>query len=93
MIVVSTIPIWVVDVVGPILMIILAALCLRIALDLRRRDKTNVIWTYLLWVCYALTLFCASRSAGHILKQILLLSDQALQQIMRRYGMKAAAYR
>ncbi|MCP4689521.1 MAG: PAS domain S-box protein [Desulfobacterales bacterium] len=75
--VVSTIPILGVDVIGSILMIVLAALCLRLALNLRRRDKSNVIWTFLLWVCYALAIFSVSRSAGHILKQILLLTDQA----------------
>ncbi|UCF93271.1 MAG: PAS domain S-box protein [Desulfobacterales bacterium] len=67
-------PIWTVDIVGSILMIIFSFLCLKIVRSLRRRDPSNVIWTYLLRVCFGLAGFAVSRSAGHILKQILLLS-------------------
>lgn len=66
-------PIWIVDMVGAVLMIVFALLCLRFVKQLKRRDEDNVIWTYLLWVCYGLTAFAISRSAGHILKQIFFL--------------------
>jgi PAS domain S-box-containing protein len=72
----SAIPIWVVDVAGSMLMIIFSFLCLLLAHELRDHDRNNVIWTYLLWVCYGLALFAISRSVGHILKQALLLSGQ-----------------
>lgn len=70
----SALPIWIVDVVGSILMIVFSFLCLRLVRKLRRRDPDNVIWTYLLWVCYGLAAFSVSRSAGHLLKQMLILS-------------------
>ena len=68
-------PIWFVDISGSILMIILSFLCLGVVIELKKRDKPNVIWTYLLWVCIALAGFAVSRSAGHILKQYLLFSE------------------
>ena len=72
--IISSIPIWSVDLIGSILMIIFSFLCLRLAHRLRRRDQNNVIWTYMLWVCYGLAGFAISRSAGHILKQLLIIS-------------------
>ncbi len=71
---VSFFPIFLVDFTGSILMIIFSLLCLRIVNTLRNRDRNNLIWTYLLWVCIGLACFAVSRSAGHILKNILLLS-------------------
>jgi PAS domain S-box-containing protein len=70
----ATLPIWLVDVVGSVSMIVLSLLCVRLAWRLRNRDRNNVIWAYLLWVAMALTLFAVSRSVGHIVKQILLLT-------------------
>ena len=72
----SLIPIWLVDVVGSILMIVFAFLSYGLSLRLKRRDPNNIIVTYLLWVCLALFVFAISRSAGHLLKQIFLLSDR-----------------
>lgn len=69
---VSYIPIWIVDVLGALCMILLSFLSIRQAHRLRRRDPRNIVWAYLLWVCYALALFAVSRSAGHILKQFLI---------------------
>ena len=69
--------IWFVDVAGSVLMIVFSFLCLLLAHKLRRHDRNNVIWTYLLWVCYGLALFAISRSVGHILKQALFLSGKS----------------
>ncbi len=71
---VSFFPIFLVDFTGSILMIIFAFLCLRIVTTLRGRDRNNLIWTYLLWVCIGLACFAVSRSAGHILKNIFILT-------------------
>jgi signal transduction histidine kinase len=60
--------------VGSVLMIVFSFLCLNLVRRLRTRDASNVIWTYLFWVCLGLAGFAVSRSAGHILKQILVLS-------------------
>ena len=72
----SLIPIWLVDVIGSILMIVFAFLSFGLSLQLKRRDPNNIIVTYLLWVCLALFVFAISRSAGHLLKQVLLLSGR-----------------
>ena len=72
----SFVPIWIVDVCGSLAMIIFGFLCIRLAYELRSRDRSNVIWTYLLWFCMGLSAFAISRSAGHLLKQLLLLSGQ-----------------
>lgn len=68
------IPILAVDVGGSILMIVFSFLCIGLVNRLRRADPHNVIWTYLFWVCIGLAGFAVSRSAGHILKQALVLS-------------------
>jgi PAS domain S-box-containing protein len=74
--VVSSLPIWTVDVIGSLCMIILSILCLYVAGQLKQRDSSNIVWTYLFWVCTALTVFAVSRSAGHILKQILIIGGK-----------------
>ena len=70
-------PIWFVDVLGSALMIIISFVCVRYAHLLRRTDRDNVIWTYLLWLSLALALFSVSRSVGHIAKRLLLLAGQS----------------
>jgi two-component system NtrC family sensor kinase len=72
----SLLPIWLTDVVGSILMIVFAFLSFGLSLRLKRRAPNNIIVTYLLWVCLALFVFAISRSAGHLLKQIFLLTDR-----------------
>ncbi len=70
-------PIKIVDVVGSFMMIVLAFMCLWQVMKLKGRDPNNVIWTYLFIVCFALAGFAISRSAGHLLKQVLLATDRA----------------
>lgn len=85
--IISFLPIWIVDIVGSILMIVFSFLCLSLVRTLRNRDQGNVIWTYLFWVCLGLAAFAISRSAGHILKQILLVSGhEAVWSIIRPYS-------
>jgi two-component system NtrC family sensor kinase len=69
-------PLWVVDFVGAALMIMFSFFCVNYALQLRRTDRNNVIWTYLLWLSMALALFSVSRSVGHIAKRLLLLAGR-----------------
>jgi two-component system NtrC family sensor kinase len=75
--IVTYLPIWAVDVVGSILMIVLAVGCLGLSLKLKHRDANTIVWTYLLWICWALTIFAVSRSMGHIIKQLLMLTSHA----------------
>ena len=73
----SSIPIRTVDLFGSILMILFSFLCLGLVRKLRNQDRNNVIWTYLFWVCIGLASFAISRSAGHILKQILVITGNS----------------
>ena len=73
----SNVPIWLVDLLGSATMIVFSFLSMRLAFQLRNRDRNNVIWTYLLWVSYGLAGFAISRSAGHILKQVLLITGRS----------------
>ena len=72
----NSFPIWFIDVVGSVLMIVFTFISLGYCLRLREKQPTNIIINYLLWVCVALAVFAISRSAGHLLKQIFLLSDR-----------------
>ena len=84
---VTSLPIWITDMAGSILMIVFSFLCLNLARALKIRDPGNVIWTYLFWVCLGLACFAVSRSAGHILKQILVLLDrQSVWSAIRPYS-------
>lgn len=74
--IVTNLPIWIVDVAGSAAMIVLSLMCLQLALKLKRLDRSNIIWTYMAWVCYALCLFAFSRGAGHILKQVLVMAGK-----------------
>jgi two-component system, NtrC family, sensor kinase len=71
---VSSLPIWTVDVGGAFMMIILSFFCVYYAMRLKGRDPQNIVWTYLMWVSLALAVFAVSRSLGHIIKQILLIT-------------------
>lgn len=68
-------PIWFVDFFGSILMIILSFLCLGKVFELKKSDRSNVIWAYFLWVCYGFIAFAISRAIGHFLKWHFLFSD------------------
>ena len=70
-------PVWFIDVLGSALMIIISFVCVRYAQLLRRTDRENVIWTYLLWLSLALALFSVSRSVGHIAKRLLLFAGHS----------------
>lgn len=69
-------PIFFVDVGGSLLMIVVSFLCIGLVRRLRRIDPQNVIWAYLFWLCMGLAGFAVSRSAGHIIKQALVIAGQ-----------------
>ncbi len=85
--IVSSLPIWVVDVGGSLLMIVFSFLCVYYAIELKQRDPQNIVWTYLMWVSLALAVFAISRSVGHIVKQLLIITDhQAIWAQLRPYS-------
>ena len=83
----SSMPIFLIDVIGSIMMIVLSLLSLRLVFKLRRQDRNNMVWTYLWWTCVALSCFAVSRSAGHILKNFLLMAGQKSSwEVVRPYS-------
>ncbi len=69
-------PVYIVDLVGSALMIVISFLCVTLVRQKKREDPTNVIWTYLLWLSLALFAFAISRSVGHIIKHLLIVSGK-----------------
>lgn len=59
------------EVVGAFVMVLLSVMSLITALSLYRRDKGNVLWSYLLWLSTSYVIFSISRSLGHILQPAL----------------------
>jgi two-component system NtrC family sensor kinase len=85
--IVSSLPIWTVDVGGSLLMIVFSFLCVYYAMELRQGDPQNIVWTYLLWVSIALAIFAISRSLGHIVKQLLIITHrQSIWEQLRPYS-------
>ena len=64
-------PIVTVDLTGSLLMIVFSLLSFERMVRLTSLERENLLWTYLLFVCAALSIFAVSRSAGHIVKQLL----------------------
>ncbi|MGV1097899.1 two-component system sensor histidine kinase NtrB [Thiovibrio sp. JS02] len=61
-------PIYIVDVCGSGLMIVMALFAVFYARRLTRLEPGSVLWAYLFWLCMAMVAFAVSRSIGHILR-------------------------
>lgn len=68
-------PIYMVDILGAICMIVLSAMCVRASRRLKLKDPENLLWTYLLWLSSGLLIFSLSRSGSHLVKYLLLAMD------------------
>lgn len=66
-------PILTVDILGSIGMICFAVLSLDNAKKLKSRDSDNVMFLYLLWICWGFTIFAFSRALGHLVRQMMIL--------------------
>jgi len=73
----SLAPIYLLDILGSLAMLILSVLCMQQALKLYFRDTENPLYTYILWLISALFSFCLLRSLGHLVKHFLLFSGHA----------------
>ncbi len=67
-------PTIVTDMAGSLANIIFAFLAMRYAYLLTRKQPENFLWGYLLYFCLAISAFSISRAAGHIVKQLFLIS-------------------
>ncbi|MCF8056038.1 MAG: PAS domain S-box protein [Desulfocapsa sp.] len=63
------------DMVGSLVIIIFSFLSLRYAYLLTQKQPDNFLWGFLLYFCLTLAAFAVSRAMGHLVKQVLLISD------------------
>jgi signal transduction histidine kinase len=69
-------PVWLVDILGAALVILLASGGFITAKKLRASDPENALWLFIFWFTLSLLAFALFRSVGHILKHILIFSGQ-----------------
>ncbi|HHD56189.1 MAG TPA: HAMP domain-containing histidine kinase [Desulfobulbaceae bacterium] len=74
---ISLVPVYIIDICGSLAMLFLSALSLRQAFRLYHSDPENPLHTYILWLIIALFSFCMSRPMGHLVKHILVFSNNA----------------
>ncbi len=75
------------DIFGSFLIIILSFLSLNYSYLLTRHQPENLLWGFLFYLCLVMAAFSISRAVGHIVKQILLMTDQkALWQTLSPYS-------
>jgi signal transduction histidine kinase len=77
MITLPLLPIWIVDIVGAVLVILLATSAFLIVIKLIAKDPENPLYLFLFWFTLALLAFAFFRSVGHILKHGLIFSGKA----------------
>jgi len=65
-------PILIVEMVGAVAFLIFSTMSLITSLKLHKRERSNILWNYMIWLSSALIIFSISRSIGHIIKHILL---------------------
>ncbi len=68
-------PIWAVDFFGSLSMIVLGTICLVFSVKIYKKNRNNVLFSYLVLFFAAILLFCWSRSFGHILQHIFYFLD------------------
>jgi len=76
--IISSLPISIVDLTGSIIVAVLSLFCLNISRKLKKQNPGKMIWESLFWICLTLALYAVFRSAGHIFKHIFFLSGNEL---------------
>lgn len=71
-IILPLLPIFVTDIAGNSIFIVLSVMSLYTSIQLYRKDKENVLWNYMVWLATAWFMFSISRSFGHIIRHILI---------------------
>ncbi|MBA4349282.1 MAG: hypothetical protein C0415_04750 [Thermodesulfovibrio sp.] len=65
-------PILLTEITGNIVFIVLGIMSLVTSIKLYRKDKENILWNYMVWLSASYVMFSFSRSFGHVLKHILI---------------------
>ncbi|MFH1217339.1 MAG: HAMP domain-containing sensor histidine kinase [Pseudomonadota bacterium] len=72
----SLYPVWIIDLLGSIGMIIFSLLCFQTSRKIHKRAPETPLANYLIWFSAAILAFSISRSLGHILKHLLFFSGK-----------------
>jgi signal transduction histidine kinase len=76
MITLPLLPIWIVDIIGSALVILLAIGAFVTVIKLTAEDSENALYLFLYWFTLSLLAFAFFRSIGHILKHVLIFSGK-----------------
>ena len=71
-IILPLLPVFITDVAGNCIFILLSVMSLHASVKLYRKDRENVLWNYMVWVAASWFIFSISRSFGHIVRHILI---------------------
>ncbi|HMK44156.1 MAG TPA: HAMP domain-containing sensor histidine kinase [Dissulfurispiraceae bacterium] len=63
-------PIYLTEITGNVVFLVLGVLCVRTSIRLFRSDRENILWSYMVWLSSALLFFAFSRSFGHIWRHV-----------------------
>ena len=71
-IILPLLPVFITDVAGNCIFILLSVMSLHASVKLYRKDRENVLWNYMVWVAASWFIFSISRSFGHIVRHVLI---------------------
>jgi signal transduction histidine kinase len=74
MITLPLLPIYIVDIIGSLGVLLVGWACFRVVRRLRRREPDNALYLYFYWLTLSLLAFGVSRSGGHVLQHLLVFS-------------------
>lgn len=84
---ISLAPVWLEDIVGSLLVLLLSLAAFGQARRLVARDRENALYLFFYWLCLALMLFGVSRVLSHLVGRLLLFAGQdALWRQLRPYS-------
>lgn len=67
-------PIWTVDILGSLGVLLAGWACFRVVRRLKKQDPNNALYLYFYWLTLSLLAFGVSRSGGHLLRHLLVFS-------------------
>jgi len=74
-------PIWMVDIIGSLGVLLVGWACFRVVRHLKNQEPDNALYLYFYWLILSLLAFGLSRSGGHLLQHLLVFSGhQAIWQ-------------
>lgn len=70
-------PVYLIDIGGSAVIILFSLMSFSLASKLRRKERENPFWVYLLWFSFSMVVFSLSRGIGHILQYLFVFTGHA----------------